>query len=336
MARWPRIVRLTLQSLGVAACLAARPAVAADARDLAGWWIAVDRVFPRLYEEVGLILPMDELLVIDTQARVENRFMMFFGPYAEECRDRKTMCSDAPATAYSRITVADNQLTFSDSVKPDHRIESAAQLDSALRALAVTSTASWTLSREANGQLLVLHPKLSSASPPVANIATRMFARIEPDRLRRLRALFLAREISAVKHWRCFLANATSSDPAFAPLRNQPRIAPKYLDEAAKVASYYQALAEAFRAIADERDPERRKLAGVPVETVLTEQFADLRKPATLAERIALEQRFETLVLRVAGQLTASPGLPLTDGEIEAFIRATGKDPEAMRLFCMN
>ena len=199
--------------------LSIRPAIAVEARDLAGWWIAIDRLFPEAYETQGIV-PMEELLIVGSDGRVENRFMMFWGPDADLCHNKKVHCSDAPISARARIVVAGDQLTFTESVKSDNLIDDRPELDLALRLLTVTSTRSWTLSREVDGRLLVLRPNLMNPSRLIANIPTRTFAKIDPDRLRRLRSLLHARELSATKHWRCFLANATADDPAFASLRD--------------------------------------------------------------------------------------------------------------------
>src|SRR5215510_1460383 len=93
-------------------------AEAAQTRDLAGWWISIDQLFPMLYESGGVVA-MEELLVIADDGRAENRFMTFFSANPETCRDTKEQCSDAPVVARGRITVTGDQLAFTDVVSPD-------------------------------------------------------------------------------------------------------------------------------------------------------------------------------------------------------------------------
>ena len=199
--------------------LAIRPVVALETRDLVGWWIAIDRLFPNLYV-TGRVAPMEELLVIDGQGRVEDRLMMFRGVDAQWCIDRKVQCSDAPPLARARVVVAGDQLTFTEVAAAENRIDDRPEIDWALRPLTVTSTHSWTLSPGANGQLLTLRPNLLDTSRLAADVPVRTLARIDPTRLRRARALLAAHGLSAAplsasKHWRCLLANATANDPAF-------------------------------------------------------------------------------------------------------------------------
>jgi hypothetical protein len=78
-----------------------RSAMAAEARDLAGWWIAIDRLFPQIYE-TETIVPMEELLIVDHAGQAENRLMMFGEANTLFCRDKK-VCSDAPVTARGSI-----------------------------------------------------------------------------------------------------------------------------------------------------------------------------------------------------------------------------------------
>jgi len=202
----------------------------------------------------------------------------------------------------------------------------------------VTGTRSWTLSLAADGRLLTLRPNLLNVSSLVAKIPERTFAKIEPERLRRARALLLARELPAAKHFRCLLGNVMAHDVAFAPLERQPRVAPPFLDGAMKAASYIGTLHETSqRPVSDDTDPDQRKLAGVKVETFLTEEFPDIRQPANVAERSALQARHRTLVLHLMGDTTtAAAKLPLAAAEIADVLKAMGNGPEAKRLFCRD
>src|SRR5262249_13094174 len=181
-----------------------------------------------------------------------------------------------------------------------------------------------------------LRPNLLNVSSLVAKIPPRTFAKIEPEPLRRARALLLARELPAAKHFRCLLGNVMAHDAAFAPLERQPRVAPPFLDGAMKAASYIGTLRDtAQRPVSDDTDPELRKLAGVKVETFMTEEFPDIRPPANVAERSALRARLRTLVLHLQGDTTTAK-LPLAAAEIADVLKATGDGPEAKRLFCRD
>ena len=321
--------------------LPVRPATAIEARDLVGWWIAIDRLFPGASETQGIV-PMEELLIVGSDGRVENRFMMFSGPDADLCHGKKVHCSDAPISARARIAVDGDQLTFAESVKSDNLIDDRPEVDLVLRLLTVTSTRSWTLSREVDGRLLVLRPNLSNASRLIANIPTRVLAKIDPGRLRRLRALPRAAasfsSFSYGRHWRCFLANATADDPAFASLRDRPRTVPSFLDDAAKAASYFMALSEAAGAWVqgEQTVTGLRNPADVSVERFLLEHFPDIRAPSTAAERARSSKRNRDLTLRLRGETVGTGFPPLTDRELAALARASGDDPEAKRLFCRD
>jgi hypothetical protein len=322
--------------------LAIRPAAALEVRDLVGWWIAIDRLFPNLYV-TGRVAPMEELVVIDDQGRVEDRLMMFRGVDAQWCIDRKVQCSDAPPMAWARVVVAGDQLTFTEVAAAENRIDDRPEIDWALRPLTVTSTRSWTLSPGANGQILTLRPNLLDTSRPAADVPVRTLARIDPTRLRRARALLTAHGLSAAplsasKHWRCLLANATADDPAFEPLREQPRATPKFIDGAMKVASYVIAVNEMWRRrLPNDDRPDARKLATVPLERLLTETFQDIREPTNVFERDALAARYRALRLRITGYTTGEvPGIALTQEELLDFTTATSDAPEAKRLFCLD
>jgi hypothetical protein len=50
MFTWRTVSFAPIVLAAVLLLLPIRPAMAVDARDLAGWWIAIDRLFPSLYE----------------------------------------------------------------------------------------------------------------------------------------------------------------------------------------------------------------------------------------------------------------------------------------------
>ncbi len=160
--------------------VAIRPAVALEVRDLVGWWIAIDRLFPNLYVTGG-VAPMEELVVIDGQGRVEDRLMMFRGVDAQWCIDRKVQCSDAPPMARARVVVAGDQLTFTEVAAAENRIDDRPEIDWALRPLTVTSTRSWTLSPGANRRILTLRPNLLDTSRLAADGASAHIGQDRPN-----------------------------------------------------------------------------------------------------------------------------------------------------------
>ncbi len=91
--------------------------------------------------------------------------------------------------------------------------------DTLVRQEAVTSAANWTVTLE--GDRLTLR----GATPA----KTRTFARIDLDRLRKLYAGIQVTSWQPKDHWRCFLANATARDKAFAPLQANRSYSPARL-----------------------------------------------------------------------------------------------------------
>lgn len=310
---------------------------ATELRDLAGWWISIDTLFAQL-NDTGGVVPMEELLIIGGDGKVENRLMTFAGADEGLCRDKKYFCSDAPIAARARITVKGDQMTFSATSKPDYVIDDRPEIDLLLRVIAITGTRSWTAEREANGQRLALRPNLLNTTRLYANIPNRTFAKIEPERLRRLRSLLLARGISAAKHWRCFLGNATANDAGFAALRTKPpQKVPGFLDQAMKVSGYYEALQQGARALLpDDELLQGGKLGSFTVERFMTERVADFRTPSNGKERALLREYFKIFTLRVRGEPPGKAKLPFSDEAFAAFERAMSDDPEARQLFCLD
>jgi hypothetical protein len=302
----------------VAVIVATAPASALTARDLAGWWLAVDRELP------------SELLVVGPEGAVEDRAIQFRQISAAECVKSKR-CSDAPLIARAGLTIDGDKLAFA-------RREPGAA-DGAPSSL--TATPLWTAALSAGNRLLTLR----------AGNATRILARVEPDRLRRLRAGLMVAALPADKHWRCFLTNATAGDAAFAPLRKGKHAAPAFLNDYLRIASYRSSLA-ALGAIpaADEPDATLRKLAGVvSLETLMAERFKDVETPRTAADArryraqaVFIDQRARNVSPQeanvVAGALNG--GVPVavaaTGAEFSALARVAARDAEAKRLFCVD
>ena len=134
---------------------------------------------------------------------------------------------------------------------------------------------------------------------------TRNFFRIEPDRLRRLRAGLMAAELSALRHWRCFLAVATGAAHPAPGLRPSAALAPP-IGDYVRIASYLQTASVHSRwPTPDDSDPAQRKRAGLVVENLMSERFESLPLPKTTKER-----RDATLVAVWLRQVTTE-GLPV-------------------------
>jgi len=204
--------------------IATTPARALETRDLAGWWIAIDDTFPALWKTAGVVT-MEELLIVAPDGGVQNRMMGFWIANADDC-GKGGACSDAPLIAIARLALKGDVLSVTGRGEGSQVIDSPKR-DPLIRRLAVTASPAWTASL--SDGLLILRA--------VTTNMTRAFARIEPNRLRRLRAGMMIGNISAHQHWRCFLANATARERAFAPLRTGRHAAPAFLDDHLRAAS---------------------------------------------------------------------------------------------------
>jgi hypothetical protein len=318
----------------VAQSVVARAEVSATAgtnatSNLAGWWLAIDPLFPTMWDKAGL-RAMEELLIVDEGGRVDDRAMQFFSPDAKFCTATKNpFCSDAPVVARARLSVSDGHLKVSGKVDgkvsvffPDP------ELDRLYRRTVVTGTPSWSMSRSAYGRVLTLRSDYSAL--------TRTLVKLDPDKLRQLRAGFLAMNVSALKHWRCFLSNATANDPAFGAIHSggnaTPGASPDFLNAASYIATLNDA---ASRSVLDDSDPKQRKLAAAPLERIMLERFPDIRIHGTASQRDALRVRLEALQARLAGKPTQVASL-LTDAELAGLARVYQRDADVNRLFCLK
>lgn len=319
-----RLARLGLAGLALLGSITIAPAASAlGIRDLSGWWIAIDDTFPTLWARSGVI-PAEELLIINPDGRVENRAMNFWSGSARDCAEKK-VCSDAPIIARARLTVKGDRLGIGNVGGRAARIDTE-RTDPLIRRAAATAAAEWIAS--SNGRVLTLR------STAASNV-TRTFARVEPRRLQRLRAGFRVSQQSASRQWRCFLANATASDPAFAPLRSDKAAAPGFLAAYLRVASYLNTL-DSLSVRPTPDDPAGRRYLGYETEEIMVEEFPDTRLPVSASESRELRARIALVMQRASGGTVEGPRprLPVSDGEIAAFGRALGDDPEAKRLFC--
>ena len=312
----------TLALLFALAAALAGPARALDMRALAGWWIAIDDTFPGLWENASA--PLEEILIVNPDGRFENRVMNFWSGSAQACAERR-VCGDLPLVANGRLRIAGDRLALAARASAE-RLDSA-RADPLIRRAALSATANWTIASEAG--LLTL----SAAR-------TRRLARIEPQRLRRLRAGMRVAGLAPERHWRCFLANAMAHDPAFAPLGKE-RAAPEFLERFLRVASYLMSL-DSLLGRPTPDDPAARGLIGFDTEELLVEEFAGLAPPGSRADAERLAAHIAALESRVrawmaaAGTAPAQPSRrgPISDAEIAAFALAASEDPAAKKLFC--
>jgi hypothetical protein len=298
---------------------------------------------------------MEEVLVINADGRFEDRMMNFFSGTAQACA-QKRVCADMVLLAQGRLRFAGDTVSIGERGAPPNRLDTQ-KTDPIIRRAAMSSTASWSIA--ADGGLMTLR----------SGNTTRTFAKVEPRRLQRLRAGMRAAGLPPEKHWRCFLANATAQQPAFAALRNDttgtvspsvgglfnfggarasataPAAASKpadWLERYLRAASYLMTL-DARSKFPIIEDAASRPFIGHEPEQLLVEEFPGLVPPATLADMqrvkgqiAAIEGRVRDKMKEFAGGGPAPGGArtALSDAEITAFAFAASEDPDAKRMFC--
>ncbi|MGZ5863885.1 MAG: hypothetical protein ACXWKC_00750 [Xanthobacteraceae bacterium] len=309
-------------------------------RALDGWWLAIDDTFPKLWEQG--VTPMEEVLIINGDGRFEDRAMNFHSGSAEICAATK-VCSDLPVIAYGRLRVAGNALHIGERGTPPNRLDSE-KADAIIRRAAFSSGSPWTIKADRNVMTL------QNAS------SQRMFARIDPQKLRPLRAGMMASGLPAQLHWRCFLGNAMAPSPAFAALRKDttkvasargdaasappsPEAIARYL----RVASYLMTL-DLMTKFPINDNPATSAYLGNEPEQLMLDEFPGVKPPATLNDVNALKAAIAAIETRVrdkmkeratGGTAPATPGKPvISDAEIDAFAQAASEEPAAKALFC--
>jgi len=320
--------------LGVALLFSA-PAFAqsADAGIPAGWWISIGDL-PAQTSKSGIVRTFEEVLIIDEAGMVEDRIMTFGQPSPSNCASDPSLCHDLPLAWKGELSVDDDVWIFSERVEgtePIDRIEAGSPL---LRAFAILARNGWRVTSEADGQRLVLDA--GDGSPE------RVFAKIDPQSLKRIRAAFFVPQISAADHWRCFLGNAMAGNAAFDPLGGDPAHRPEWFDDFARGASYLQALRAIFDTAVSDRDGATQT---PPLDRRLVEEFDTLATPTDAEERDALVKRYQQLLLRIyASGEDGSPDLGLDEAAIEALKTANAAMVEASQsgsglfndLYCLN
>jgi hypothetical protein len=268
-------------------------------------------------------------------------------------------CAATLRYSRARVTFDTQRLEFADRTGAEPRVDTP-ETDVHIRRLALTASASWTVQLLEGGRRLELRatqPAWTSVADsagvrlvqrkPEAGVH-RAFVKIAPDRLRRLWAGWKWSE--RVGNWRCYLANATADDAAFASIRGTVRSAPQFLDDFLHAASYLIAMERlGSRPIADDPDPEQRRLAAIPIEQMMLERFGDVVAPKTNLEKRQLLARAYFLRARIAGQgaeqarsavariapeAPAAP--PVSEAQIALLGRLLRNPSDAADLFCRN
>ena len=302
----------------IATSLAGAPAVRAlDARELAGWWIAIDGTFPKLWAQHGLA-PVEEILFINPDGRVQNRVLNFWAGTPQACVERN-VCSDLPIATAARLRIGGDRLSFTGLTSSDARLDANGN-DAPIRRELVTTTADWTVTAEQD------RIALRAAAGKL-----RVLARIEPERLRRIYAGMRASGFSAAETWRCYLANATARDNAFAPLRvGRSTTTPEFLDHYLDVATYVVAIRSAIGSVAiDESDPERSKLLAPGNEVFLVQQTDDILMPPFTEERERLTAVL-SYVERHIRALTAASAAKVQAAQAATRADATTREAEQL------
>jgi hypothetical protein len=330
-------IRFLLTALALAVVPLPAPAQSPGASQLTGWWISIDETGHKPLWESGGIVPMEELLIIDGEGRFENRMMGFWSVDREYC-STGGVCSDAPLVATGSLLLAAGTLTVQDVRATSNRIDTA-RTDPDIRARAVSSSQSWQAD-EAGHAEGILTLRKGSAGP-------RTFFKVEPDELRRLRAGLMAAELTATRHWRCFIAAATGTalpTPGFRSAAPLPPLIGDYI----KVASFLQtSVAQGMRPVIDDADPAQRKQAAVAIEELMAERFDALPLPKTVQERRASMAAVKHLTLLANGltpetaKAAVARDFPNLDAltqfsanEIAAFTLLQSDSSEAKRIFC--
>lgn len=205
-----------LLAFGAFACLSSSASTAhAQSNPLQGTWIAIDDGFPRLVGE-GHLVPTEEILHVDADGLAESRLMMTSGLDTHYMCMAGWGCSDMTPVRRAQARLSGADLVFTNIAQPPEA--------AAITHNAQARAAELTLIAASPRWALKLSPDLRQASFE-ADGATRYFARIDPERLNKLRAGLSPLPIPYGVHWRCFLSNATAHDPAFDAMGG-PRKAP--------------------------------------------------------------------------------------------------------------
>lgn len=293
-----------LGAVGASCALAQTPP-----HPLSGTWIAVDDGFPRLVA-AGFLVPTEEVLYVSADGRAESRLMNISGFDTHfMCMDGWG-CSDMLRVRTAQAQMAGGALAFVNRAN-------------APEAAAITKDAQ---NRAADLTLLAMSPKWTVSFAPgaprvrfEADGVTRHFARIEPERLRRLRSAFSPPGIPYGAHWRCFLSNATADDPAFEAVGGARKKPGAWFEDYLMAAAHFHQLTILTGAPVSDDDMSRSDLAWAKSATMkVTNSLLDAHTayPSTLSER-----------LKHRGVLLAISGMIHFYNEKQAFEAARMIDP---------
>lgn len=318
----------------------------AGANLLAGTWIAIDDGFPRLVGE-GHLVPTEEILHVDADGLAESRLMTTSGFDTHYMCMAGWGCSDMTPVRRAQVRLSGADVVFTNITQPSEAatITQNAQAQAAGLTL-IAASSRWVVKFSSNLRQVSFE----------ADGAARHFARIDPDRLNKLRAGLSPIPASYGVHWRCFLSNATAQDPAFDALGG-PRKAPDpwfedYLTAALQLHRLTILVGTPVRDDDMSRtDPLWAKSAMMPaINTMLGASFA---YPSTNAQRIAHRGVLlaisgmvyfgdEKLAFEAARQIdpTFNGEMGVTPAALAALAKVMRKDaeldPEVRDLFCLD
>ncbi len=310
---------LALAALAVGGPAGAQPAGLPGA--LAGWWIAVDATVTEQ--------PWDgqdgqvELLIVDDAGRVSDRYMTMASPLIHGGCLAAGLCSDSPLVATGGLTVTGEELTFAISAQAAEPVRGDDREDGQLLAGALGGAPAWTVAVDAGGERLTFR---------AGGRADRVFARIAPVRLARLRAAFLFLP-GDFGDWPCLLATATAGEVAYASLPQAGHAPPPDFDGFLHTSSYaWSALEMQNAPTPDDRQVRFRRPADFTVDLRVSEHFADITRPRNQSEKRALFAKGVYLGAMADGR-------PPAEARMEAMMDNAGRaveiglDDEAIRAY---
>jgi hypothetical protein len=319
------------------------PAPAAADHPLAGWWVALDDALGSMTER-GLVARTQELLIVDRDGRATGALLagmtafdncVLMGQCESPVRVISGSLDPVPGHLALRQRIDHPIGPFADDVRSDRDIVASVRarmsLGGGTRAIALTH----------GGAQLVIEAG--------AGADRRVFARIEPGRLRGLWSIFRASGQPTNPAWRCLLAHATAGEPAFRPLHGRFERVPERIDAAARAAIAIARVADLmFMPVPNERDQTFLPVADRGFTHGMSEEVPGLDPPRDIDERARLEARHGILMRwlggavsraeaeRLVGGLGASqPPLGVGEEEMDALRRLVAPGAETNRLFCV-
>jgi hypothetical protein len=317
---------------------------AAQSSPLSGLWIAIDDGFPALVG-AGILIPTEEILHVSTDGRAESRLLTINGFETHYMCATGWGCSDMLAVREAVAEMNGGSLVFRNRQATAEAGKITQSLQSFVAGLTViASSPQWVASFEADGNRL----RLETANQ------TRIFARIDPDYLNRLRAALQPLSVSYAVHWRCFLSNATANNAAFDPVGGPRRAPPGWFGEylnAALVLHRFEILASTPTQDDDlaKSMPELAKAATMQVTNSVL--GAAVNWPKTVQEKLRYRAPVfvayttaktgdEAIALQGGRKLDPNfAGTGISSGGMQALakvLRGYETDSEIRNLFCLD